>query len=101
MSTDPSTAPTTPAPTTTVDLPKSNGARTAVVKQFSEDEHSGGEEGPAPELIDDDEDLLDDYPADVEELDLIHLRIKSIPALRLERFKKVMVYPPGDSGIDG
>jgi hypothetical protein len=104
---DPSTAPDAPAPapeteTTTaaptsnvIDLPKSNGARTAVVKHFSEDEHSGNEEGavsgPAPEVIDDDEDLLDDYPADVEELDLIHLRIKSIPALRLERFKKVMV----------
>jgi hypothetical protein len=98
---DPSTAPTdAPAPaapetTTTTDLPKSNGARTAVVKQLSEDEHSGGEDaGPAPEVIDDDEDLLDDYPADVEELDLIHLRIKSISALRLERFKKVMVHHP-------
>jgi len=43
------------------------------------------------DLIEDDEDLLDEYPPDIEELDLIHLRILSIPALRLERFQKITV----------
>ncbi|KAI9748316.1 MAG: hypothetical protein M4579_007257 [Chaenotheca gracillima] len=46
-------------------------------------------EGPTPEQIDADEDLLDDYPADTDEIDLVHCRISSIPALRLERFTEV------------
>jgi len=49
------------------------------------------EDSPSVDVIEDDEDLLDEYPADIEELDLIHLRILSIPALRLERFKKITV----------
>ncbi|KAF2634624.1 L domain-like protein [Massarina eburnea CBS 473.64] len=36
-----------------------------------------------------DEDLLDGYTEDEEEIDLVHLRISSIPALRLERFKQL------------
>jgi hypothetical protein len=41
--------------------------------------------------VEDDEDLLDDYPSDTEELDLIHLRILSIPALGLGRFRQIQV----------
>ncbi|KAF1808272.1 L domain-like protein [Eremomyces bilateralis CBS 781.70] len=40
------------------------------------------------EGIDPDEDLLDGYEPDTTEIDLVHCRITSIPALRLERFPK-------------
>lgn len=46
-------------------------------------------EAPPVEQIEADEDLLDDYPEDTEDIDLVHCRISSMPALRLERFKKV------------
>lgn len=49
------------------------------------------EEGPEPEQLAADEDLLDDMDADEEDIDLVHFRISSIPALRLERFKKLQV----------
>jgi len=49
------------------------------------------DEGPQPEEIAADEDLLDDVDADEEEIELVHFRISSIPALRLERFNKVQV----------
>ncbi|KAI9756577.1 MAG: hypothetical protein M1815_003293 [Lichina confinis] len=39
--------------------------------------------------IDADDDLLDDYPLDTTEIDLVHCRIRSILLLRLERFAKV------------
>ena len=60
------------------------------------DGHSGGEEsedeeGPPPEEIAADEDLLDDVDEDEEDIELVHFRISSIPALRLERFKKIQV----------
>jgi protein phosphatase 1 regulatory subunit 7 len=38
------------------------------------------------EHIEADEDLLDGYPVDTEDIDLVHCQISSIPALRLERF---------------
>lgn len=41
------------------------------------------------ETIDADEDLLDDYPEDTEEIDCVHARISSIASLRLSRFKSV------------
>jgi protein phosphatase 1 regulatory subunit 7 len=41
------------------------------------------------EQIEADEDLLDDYPVDAEDIDLVHCRISSIPALRLERFTRL------------
>ncbi|KAF2751114.1 protein phosphatase 1 regulatory subunit 7 [Sporormia fimetaria CBS 119925] len=47
------------------------------------------EEGPAPDTLEADEDLLDDVPEDEEDIDLVHCRVESIPALRLERFKKL------------
>ncbi|KAF2100368.1 protein phosphatase 1 regulatory subunit [Rhizodiscina lignyota] len=47
------------------------------------------EDAPPPELIEADEDLLDGVEEDTEEVDLVHCRITSIPALHLERFQKV------------
>ena len=41
------------------------------------------------EQIEADEDLLDDYPVDTDDIDLVHCRISSIPALRLERFTRL------------
>jgi protein phosphatase 1 regulatory subunit 7 len=46
-------------------------------------------DAPEVEQIEADEDLLDDYPEDTEDIDLVHCRISSLKALRLERFKKV------------
>ncbi len=47
------------------------------------------EDAPPLDQIAADEDLLDDYPLDTEDIDLVHCRITSVPALRLERFTKV------------
>jgi protein phosphatase 1 regulatory subunit 7 len=49
------------------------------------------DEGPPPEQLAADEDLLDDVPDDEEDIDLVHCRISSIPALKLDRFKKLKV----------
>jgi protein phosphatase 1 regulatory subunit 7 len=46
-------------------------------------------DAPPVDQIEADEDLLDDYPVDPEDIDLVHCRISSLPALRLERFTKV------------
>jgi protein phosphatase 1 regulatory subunit 7 len=46
-------------------------------------------EAPPVEQIEADEDLLDDYPEDTEDIDLVHCRISSMKALRLERFNRV------------
>ena len=46
-------------------------------------------DAPPAEQIEADEDLLDDYPLDTEDIDLVHCRISSIPALHLERYTKV------------
>src|SRR5690349_16899516 len=47
------------------------------------------DDAPPVEQIEADEDLLDDYEPDAEDIDLVHCRITSTPALRLERFPKV------------
>ncbi|RPB25265.1 protein phosphatases PP1 regulatory subunit sds22 [Terfezia boudieri ATCC MYA-4762] len=61
-------------------------------------QHHGGElsgdevtedEGPDPEIIANDEDLMDDFPPDIEEVELVHLRIGSIALLKLERFNQI------------
>jgi protein phosphatase 1 regulatory subunit 7 len=49
------------------------------------------DEGPPPEQLPADEDLLEDYPEDEDEIELVHLRISNMAALRLERFKKLKV----------
>ncbi|KAI4112564.1 MAG: hypothetical protein LQ338_008297 [Usnochroma carphineum] len=41
------------------------------------------------EQIEPDEDLLEDLEEDIDEIDLVHCRVSSIPALRLERFSKL------------
>lgn len=46
-------------------------------------------DAPPVDQIAADEDLLDDYPVDSEDIDLVHCRIASLPALRLERFTKL------------
>ncbi|KAL8995648.1 MAG: hypothetical protein Q9169_004657 [Polycauliona sp. 2 TL-2023] len=47
------------------------------------------EDAPPVEQIQADEDLLEDYEDDTDEIDLVHSRISSIPALRLDRFPKI------------
>jgi len=89
-----------PLPPTTTDNPDTthapvhNGQPRAVVVNRDTEGEETAEEGPPVDVIEDDEDLLDDYPEDVEELDLIHQRVLTIPALRLERFRKIQVSPP-------
>ncbi|KAL3423459.1 Protein phosphatase 1 regulatory subunit SDS22 [Phlyctema vagabunda] len=56
---------------------------------ISDPEYSDEEHVLPGETIDADEDLLDDYPLDEEDVDCIHARVTSIPSLRLERFTKV------------
>lgn len=69
---------------------KANAGEEAADDPQSEAEESP-DEGPPPEQISADEDLLDDYLEDEEEIDLVHRRVSSIPALKLERFKKLKV----------
>ncbi|PSS08575.1 hypothetical protein M430DRAFT_186971 [Amorphotheca resinae ATCC 22711] len=56
---------------------------------LSDPEYSDEEQVLPGEEIDADEDLLDDYPSDTEEIDCVHSRVSSIPSLRLDRFKAV------------
>ncbi|KLJ12723.1 hypothetical protein EMPG_12278 [Blastomyces silverae] len=51
-----------------------------------EDPDYSDENAPPLEEIEADEDLLSDLGNDVEDIDLVHCRISSIPALHLERF---------------
>lgn len=57
----------------------------------SDADDASEDEGPPPEHLPADEDLLDDYPEDEEEIELIHMRISDMAALRLERFKNLKV----------
>jgi len=57
---------------------------------ISDPEYSDDENVLPGEQIEADEDLLDDYPPDTDEIDCVHSRVSSIPSLRLERFKKVV-----------
>ncbi|PYH44819.1 NIF-domain-containing protein [Aspergillus saccharolyticus JOP 1030-1] len=54
-----------------------------------EDPDYSDSDAPPVEEIQADEDLLEDEDVDTEEIDLIHCRITSLPALKLERFEKV------------
>jgi protein phosphatase 1 regulatory subunit 7 len=57
---------------------------------LSDPDYSDPENVSAPtEQIEADEDLLDEYPTDTEDIDLVHCRISSVSALRLERFTKL------------
>ncbi|EKG10900.1 hypothetical protein MPH_11902 [Macrophomina phaseolina MS6] len=55
---------------------------------LSDPEYSD-EDAPPVEEIEADEDLLEDYEEDIDQIDLIHCRISSIAALRLDRFKQL------------
>ncbi|KAL9595567.1 MAG: hypothetical protein Q9219_006363 [cf. Caloplaca sp. 3 TL-2023] len=54
----------------------------------ADSDHSDDDALPV-EQIQPDEDLLEDLKDDIDDIDLVHCRISSIPALRLERFPKV------------
>ncbi|KXS97747.1 hypothetical protein AC578_3194 [Pseudocercospora eumusae] len=54
-----------------------------------EDSEYSDEDAPPIEQIDADEDLLEGEDPEVEEIELLHSKITSIPALRLERFKNL------------
>ncbi|OJD17708.1 hypothetical protein AJ78_02233 [Emergomyces pasteurianus Ep9510] len=51
-----------------------------------EDPDYSDEDAPPAEEIEADEDLLSDFGNDIEDIDLVHCRISSLPALHLERF---------------
>lgn len=50
------------------------------------------DEGPPPEQLAADEDLLDDVPDDEDEIELVHCKISDMDSLRLERFKQIKVH---------
>jgi protein phosphatase 1 regulatory subunit 7 len=49
------------------------------------------DEGPPPEQLAADEDLLDDTPEDEDEIELVHCKISDMESLKLERFKQMKV----------
>lgn len=56
---------------------------------LSDPEYSDDDNVNPGEVIPADEDLLDGEPSDTEELNITHSRVRSIPSLQLQRFKKV------------
>lgn len=64
--------------------------------EIQSDPEESEDEGPPPEQLPADEDLLDDTPEDEEEIELVHMKISDMASLRLERFKqmKVRTSPP-------
>ena len=72
--------------------------KTVVVKQPADpnapvqsDAEESEDEGPAPEELAADEDLLDDVPDDEDEIELVHCKISDMSSLKLERFKQLKV----------
>lgn len=98
MDTSPDAPADPPPPTNSKTFQDSNGwdgklrvNRRAVVTNaeiLSDPEYSD-EDAPPVEQIVADEDLLEDYEPDSDDIDLVHCRISSIPALHLERFNQV------------
>lgn len=64
--------------------------RDPTVEVESEPEVSD-DEGPPPEQLAADEDLLDDTPEDEDEIELVHCKVSDMDSLRLERFKQMKV----------
>ena len=64
--------------------------RDPTVEVESEPEVSD-DEGPPPEQLAADEDLLDDTPEDEDEIELVHCKVSDMDLLRLERFKQMKV----------
>ncbi|KAL8785022.1 MAG: hypothetical protein Q9213_003615 [Squamulea squamosa] len=66
------------------------GKRAEVVNaEILSDPDYSDEDAPPVEQIQADEDLLEDYEEDTDEIDLVHSRVSSIPALRLTRFPNI------------
>jgi protein phosphatase 1 regulatory subunit 7 len=59
--------------------------------EIQSDPEVSDEEGPPPEQLPADEDLLDDTPEDEDEIELVHCKISDMTSLRLERFKQMKV----------
>jgi protein phosphatase 1 regulatory subunit 7 len=59
--------------------------------EIQSDPEASEDEGPPPEQLPADEDLLDDTPEDEEEIELVHCKISDMSSLRLERFKQMKV----------
>lgn len=59
--------------------------------QIESDPEVSEDEGPPPEQLPADEDLLDDVPEDEDEIELVHCKIADMDSLRLERFKNMKV----------
>lgn len=55
------------------------------------DPEASEDEGPPPEQLPADEDLLDDTPEDEDDIELVHCKISDMSSLRLERFKQMKV----------
>ncbi|KAH7408694.1 hypothetical protein DE146DRAFT_777327 [Phaeosphaeria sp. MPI-PUGE-AT-0046c] len=53
------------------------------------DPEASEDEGPPPEQLPADEDLLDDTPEDEDDIELVHCKISNMSSLRLERFKQM------------
>ena len=63
--------------------------------EVQSDAEESEDEGPPPDEIQADEDLLDDVPDDEDEIELVHCKIGDMSSLRLERFKQMKV--PSDA----
>lgn len=59
--------------------------------QVVSDPEVSDDEGPPPEQLAADEDLLDDTPEDEDDIEIVHSKISDMSALRLERFKQMKV----------
>lgn len=59
--------------------------------EVQSDAEESDDEGPAPDEIQADEDLLDDVPDDEDEIELVHCKIGDMSKLKLERFKQMKV----------
>ena len=60
--------------------------------QVQSDAEESEDEGPPPDEIQADEDLLDDVPDDEDEIELVHCKIGDMSKLKLERFKQMRVH---------
>lgn len=59
--------------------------------EIQSDPEDSEDDGPPPEQLPADEDLLDDTPADEDDIELVHLKISDMASLRLDRFKQMRV----------
>jgi len=70
-------------------IEKDKKAQLVNPEAISDPEYSDEEQVLPGETIEADEDLLDDYEPNTEEIDCVHSRVSSIPSLNLQRFKAV------------